>query len=237
VLRSAGAATVDVRLPTSLEGIACYYIIAPAEASSNLARYDGVHFGHRCDEAAMLAELAAERAALTAAGDAVGLAKLDSPLVRLYRQSRSEGFGPEVQRRIMLGTYALSAGYYDEFYNKAAKVRRLIREEYDRVFAGGVDALVGPVTPTTAFARGSKTGDPLAMYLSDIYTVATNLAGLPGLSIPCGLTGAGLPVGLHLQGRPLGEGTLLRVAHQYQQLTDHHAPRPPDPPRPRGERG
>jgi aspartyl-tRNA(Asn)/glutamyl-tRNA(Gln) amidotransferase subunit A len=226
VYRSLGAEIHDVSLPHSRYAMATYYIIAPCEASSNLARYDGVHYGHRADERQMAADLKEERRRLTAAGDQAGLEQLDTPLVRLYRQSRAEGFGAEVKRRVMLGTYALSAGYYDAYYLKALKVRRLIRRDYDEAFAG-VDLIVGPCTPTAAFPLGEKINDPLAMYLGDLYTVGTNLAGLAGISVPCGLTRQGLPIGLHLQAPAFQEDRLLRAAHMFQQVTDWHTRRPP----------
>jgi aspartyl-tRNA(Asn)/glutamyl-tRNA(Gln) amidotransferase subunit A len=218
---SLGAKVKEVSLPHSKYGIATYYIIAPSEASSNLARYDGVHYGYRCEEKSMLAELAAEKAVLEKANDQKGLRKLDNSLIRLYRQSRSEGFGAEVKRRIMLGTYTLSAGYYDAYYVKALKVRRLIRGDYDAAFKD-VDFIAGPTTPSPAFKLGEKTDDPLAMYLEDLYTVVTNLAGIPGMSIPCGFTSSGLPIGLQLQGRPFEESLLLQAAHAYQQKSDFH---------------
>jgi aspartyl-tRNA(Asn)/glutamyl-tRNA(Gln) amidotransferase subunit A len=173
----------------------------------------------------MLAELEQERKALAEAGDEAGLAELDAPLVRMYRKTRAEGFGPEVKRRIMLGTYALSAGYYDAYYLKALKVRRLIRRDYDEAFQQ-VDMIAGPVTPAPAFRIGEKVDDPLAMYLGDLYTVSANLAGVPGLSIPCGFTTSGLPIGLQLQGPLLEELRLLRAAHMFQQATDWHTRRP-----------
>lgn len=213
-----GAKVREVSLPHSKYGIAVYYIIAPSEASSNLARYDGVHYGYRSEEKAFLADLQAE---VAKAGSPKGI---DSPLIRLYRKSRAEGFGPEVKRRIMLGTYALSAGYYDAYYLKALKVRRLIRRDYDEAFKD-VDLIVGPVAPTPAFPIGAKTDDPLAMYLGDLYTVSTNLAGLGGISIPCGFSKAGLPIGLQLQAPPLEEERLLRAAQMYQQATDWHTRR------------
>jgi len=225
VYESLGAKVVDVSLPHSKYAIATYYIIAPCEASSNLARYDGVHYGYRTDERAMLQQLSEERRQLKAADDKQGLAELDSPLVRMYRQSRTEGFGPEVKRRIMLGTYALSAGYYDAYYLKALKVRRLIRQDYDGAFKD-VDLIVGPVTATAAFKIGEKTSDPLSMYLADLYTVSANLAGIGGISLPCGFTSAGLPIGLQLQGPPLEEERLLRAAHMFQTATDWHTRRP-----------
>lgn len=224
VYRSLGATLVDVSLPHARYGIATYYIIAPCEASSNLARYDGVHYGYRTDEQAMQAELQAERKAQATDDDAV-LDQLDSPLVRMYRQTRAEGFGLEAKRRIMLGTFALSQGYYDAYYLKALKVRRLIRADYDQAFAN-VDLIIGPVTPTPAYKIGDKVNDPLAMYLGDLFTVSANLAGIAALSVPCGFTANGLPAGLHLQAPPLHEDKLLRAAHMFQQATDWHKQRP-----------
>jgi len=225
VYQSLGATVKDISLPHSKYGIAAYYIIAPSEASSNLARYDGAHYGYRTDEKAMLAELAAERKDLEAKRDEQGLEDLDTELIRMYRRSRAEGFGDEVKRRIMLGTYTLSAGYYDAYYLKALKVRRLIRQDYDAAFAE-VDVIAGPVSPTPAFPIGAKVDDPLAMYLVDLYTVGANLAGITGISVPCGFTPAGLPIGLQLQAPPLEEERLLRAAHMYQQATDWHTRRP-----------
>lgn len=173
----------------------------------------------------MAADLAAEAKRLKQAGDPTAWDDLDSALVRLYRRSRAEGFGDEVKRRIMLGTYALSAGYYDAYYLKALKVRRLIREDFDRAFQH-VDLLAGPVTPATAFKIGEKVNDPLAMYLFDLYTVSTNLAGIAGISIPCGFSSAGLPIGLHLQSPPFEEERLLRGAQMFQQATDWHLRQP-----------
>ncbi|MFL5394734.1 MAG: Asp-tRNA(Asn)/Glu-tRNA(Gln) amidotransferase subunit GatA [Myxococcales bacterium] len=181
-----GAKVVPISLPNSPHAIAAYYIVATAEASSNLARYDGIRYGPR------------------AAGQ--------RSLVDLYERTRAEGFGAEVKRRILLGTYALSAGYYDAYYLRAQKVRALIRRDFDRAFAGGVDAVVSPTAPTPAFRLGEKIDDPLAMYLNDIYTVSVNLAGLPGISVPSGFSKAGLPIGLQLVGRPFEEATLLRLA-------------------------
>jgi aspartyl-tRNA(Asn)/glutamyl-tRNA(Gln) amidotransferase subunit A len=185
VLRDLGASVEEISLPHTGYAVATYYLLATAEASSNLARYDGVRYGHR---AAGTGDLAA-----------------------MYRETRREGFGAEVKRRIMLGTYALSAGYYDAYYRKAQKVRTLIRQDFDRAFAR-VDLVVAPTAPTTAFRLGEKTGDPLQMYLSDIYTIPVNLAGLPAVSIPCGFA-AGLPVGLQVLGPPFGEERVLAVAH------------------------
>ena len=200
VLASRGAQVREVSLPHSTYSVAVYYILATAEASSNLARYDGVKYGHRAAGARDLADQ--------------------------YRRTRSEGFGPEVRRRIMLGTYALSSGYYDAYYRKAQQVRTLILEDFTRAF-GEVDLLVGPTAPTAAFRIGEKADDPLQMYLSDIFTISVNLAGVPGLSLPCGLTGAGLPVGLQLIGPAFGEEAILKAGHAYQQATDHHKKRPP----------
>ena len=225
VYQSLGATVKEVSLPNSKYGVATYYVIAPCEASSNLARYDGVHYGRRTDEKAMLAELVAERKVLEAAGDQRKLKRLDSSLVRMYRRSRSEGFGPEVKRRIMLGTYALSAGYYDAYYLKALKVRRLIRQDFDVAF-GEVDLIAGPVTAQTAFKIGEMVDDPLAMYLVDLYTVSANLAGLPGISLPCGFSKAGLPIGLQLMAPPLEEESLLRAAHMFETATNWHKRRP-----------
>lgn len=221
VYQSRGAQIREISLPHSKYAIATYYIIAPSEASSNLARYDGVHYGYRTDEAAMLAQWHEERRQLAADGDEQGLNDLDSPLVRLYRRSRAEGFGAEVKRRIMLGTYALSAGYYDAYYLKALRVRRLIREDFDAAFRQ-VDVIAGPVAPTAAYLRGEKIDDPLAMYLGDLYTVSANLAGLAAISLPCGFTAAGLPIGLQLQSPPMHEERLLRAANMFQHATDWH---------------
>jgi aspartyl-tRNA(Asn)/glutamyl-tRNA(Gln) amidotransferase subunit A len=169
----------------------------------------------------MLAELAADRKRLEAAGDRPGLDDLDSALVRMYRRTRAEGFGPEVKRRIMLGTYALSAGYYDAYYVKALKVRRLIRQDYDAAFEK-VDLIAGPITAAPAFKLGELTDDPLAMYLLDLYTVSANLAGVPGLCLPCGQSKSGLPIGLQLQAPALEEDRLLRGARMYEQAADWH---------------
>ena len=227
---SLGATIKDVSMPNTKYGIATYYIIAPSEASSNLARYDGVHYGYRTDEKQMLAGLAEEQKRYETEVNQKKLSDLDTPLIRLYRQTRAEGFGPEVKRRIMLGTYTLSAGYYDAYYLKALKVRRLIRGDYDRAFAE-VDFVVGPTTPSPAFKLGEKTEDPLSMYLEDLYTVSTNLAGIGGISIPCGFTRAnstqaGLPIGLQMQCRPFDEERLLQAAAMYQKATDWHTKRP-----------
>jgi aspartyl-tRNA(Asn)/glutamyl-tRNA(Gln) amidotransferase subunit A len=211
--KAAGATIHDVKLPHARYGIATYYLVAPCEASSNLARYDGAHYGHRAEPG---------RGHRTSAGTT---GEFESPLVEMYCRSRAEGFGPEVKRRIMLGTYALSAGYYDAFYAKALRVRRLIRQDYLDAFAE-VDLIGGPVSPTPAFPLGEKTNDPLAMYLVDMYTVGTNLAGIGGISFPCGFTKGGLPIGFQLQGPALSEPLLLRAADRYQKLTDWHTRRP-----------
>jgi len=181
-----GATLVPISLPNSPHAIATYYIVATAEASSNLARYDGIRYGHR--------------------------AQGPRSLIELYERTRAEGFGAEVKRRILLGTYALSAGYYDAYYLRSQKIRTLIRRDFEQVFAAGIDAVASPTSPTPAFKLGEKIDDPLAMYLNDIYTVPANLAGLPGISIPCGFSKAGLPIGLQLIGRPFEEAALLRIA-------------------------
>jgi aspartyl-tRNA(Asn)/glutamyl-tRNA(Gln) amidotransferase subunit A len=199
VLESLGASVETISLPHADYAIATYYLVATAEASSNLARYDGIRYGRRADGA--------------------------DNLLETYRRSREEGFGAEVKRRIMLGTYALSAGYYDAYYGKAQKVRTLIRGDFERAFER-CDVLLAPTAPTTAFRLGEKTGDPLAMYLSDVLTISVNLAGLPAISVPCGIDGAGLPIGLQLIGTPFGERSLLDAAHAYEQATDWHRQRP-----------
>ena len=226
VYESLGATLHEISLPHSKYAVATYYVIAPSEASSNLARYDGVHFGYRTNEKKMLAELAAERKQLESSSNQDALGDLDSALVRMYRRTRAEGFGPEVKRRIMLGTYALSAGYYDAYYLKALKVRRLIRQDYDRAFEK-VDLIAGPITPAPAFKIGEMAGDPLAMYLVDIYTVSANLAGIPALCMPCGRSNSGLPIGLQLQAPALEEERLLRGARMYEHATDWHKQRAP----------
>ncbi|MBS0210865.1 MAG: Asp-tRNA(Asn)/Glu-tRNA(Gln) amidotransferase subunit GatA [Planctomycetes bacterium] len=222
---SLGAKVKEVSLPHSKYGVAAYYLVAPCEASSNLARYDGIHYGHRADEKAIQAEFEADRKQLVAAGKHEAAERLDMPLVRLYRRSREEGFGPEVKRRIMLGTYALSAGYYDAYYLKALKVRRLIQQDYLDAFKQ-CELLIGPVTTTPAIKLGENANNPLAMYLLDLYTVTANLAGVAGISIPCGFTKAGLPIGLQLQGAAFAEDRLLHAAQQYQAKTDWHQKRP-----------
>ncbi|MEN1679401.1 MAG: Asp-tRNA(Asn)/Glu-tRNA(Gln) amidotransferase subunit GatA [Planctomycetota bacterium] len=222
VYKSLGAEVVPISLPHSRFAVACYYVIAPSEASSNLSRYDGVHYGYRTDEAAMRGELEAERKA-AAEGDA---SDIDPTLVRLYRQSRSEAFGPEVKRRIMLGAYALSAGYYDAYYLKAAKVRRLIRDDFTAAFEK-CDLIVGPTAPSAAPPLGKFEDDPLGMYLLDLYTVSANLAGLPAMSLPCGQTAAGLPIGLQVMAPQREEARMLRGARMYEAVTDWSARRPP----------
>ena len=199
VYTSLGATTVEVSLPHLPMSVPTYYVVAPAEASSNLSRFDGVRFGYRCEAPKDLADL--------------------------YKRSRGEGFGPEVKRRIMTGTYVLSAGYFDAYYLKAQKVRRLITDDFRAAF-DKVDLLIGPTTPTPAFDIGAKIDDPVTMYLNDIYTIGANLAGLPGLSMPCGYVDD-LPMGLQLIGPHFSEGKLLNAAHQFQQSTEwhKHAPR------------
>ena len=219
VLMAAGATVHDVHLPHAKYGIPTYYLIAPCEASSNLARYDGAHYGHRAEPGkGHRAESAGQRTAGQTGG-------FESPLVEMYCRSRAEGFGPEVKRRIMLGTYALSAGYYEAYYAKALRVRRLIRQDYLDAFQT-VDLIGGPVSATPAFRLGEKTDDPLAMYLVDLYTVGTNLAGVGGISFPCGFTKSGLPIGFQLQAPPLAEPLLLQAADRFQRLTDWHRRRP-----------
>jgi aspartyl-tRNA(Asn)/glutamyl-tRNA(Gln) amidotransferase subunit A len=200
VYRSLGAEIVELSLPHSKYAIATYYLIAASEASSNLARFDGVHYGHRAAQF--------------------------TNMIGMYSTSRGEGFGAEVKRRIMLGTYALSAGYYDAYYLKALKVRRLIRNDFDQAFAK-CDVIASPIAPTPAFRLGELVNDPLAMYLSDIYTISANLAGIPGLSIPCGFSSSGLPIGLQLLAGPFEEEKLLRAARMFEQVTDWHTKRPP----------
>jgi len=226
VYKSLGATLYEISLPHSKYAVATYYVIAPSEASSNLARYDGVHYGYRTNEKEMLAELSADCKRLEAAGDRAGLDNLDSALVRMYRRTRAEGFGPEVKRRIMLGTYALSAGYYDAYYLKALKVRRLIRQDFDRAFEQ-VDLIAGPITAAPAFKLGEMVDDPLAMYLLDLYTVSANLAGIPGLCLPCGLSKSGLPIGLQLQAPALEEERLLRGARMFERATEWDFKRAP----------
>ncbi len=200
-LAARGATLVDIELPHAGYGIPVYYLIATAEASSNLARYDGVRYGHRT---------AIEK---------------DDTLRTMYERSRDEGFGAEVKRRIMLGTYVLSAGYYDAYYLKAQQVRTLLRQDFERVFAT-VDVVATPTTPTPAFKLGEKTSDPIQMYLNDIFTVSANLTGLPAISVPCGFSAGRLPIGLQFTGRSFDEVTLLRVADAYQRDTAFHTESP-----------
>jgi aspartyl-tRNA(Asn)/glutamyl-tRNA(Gln) amidotransferase subunit A len=200
--RQLGATIVDVSLPTTQYGIAAYYVIAPCEASSNLARYDGVHFGHRTKEPV-------------------------SDIIELFSKSRAEGFGEEVQRRIMIGTYALSAGYADKYYVQALKLRTLIRRDFDNAFAQ-CDAIACPTSPIPAFKAGEKSGDPLQMYLCDVFTVTCNIAGIAGISLPCGFTAGDkpLPIGLQLLGPNFSEEKLLRIARMYEAATEWHTRRP-----------
>lgn len=197
-LEALGAELVEVSLPHTDYALPVYYIIAPAEASANLARYDGIRFGRRVDKGEMWPT---------------------------YKATRGEGFGAEVKRRIMLGTYALSAGYYDAYYGKAQQVRTLIRRDFDRAFEQ-VDVIAAPVTPKVAFKLGEHSSDPIEMYLEDVFTLPASLAGMPGLSVPCGFDGGGLPIGLQLIGRPFNENLILRVGHVYEQSTDWHRRRP-----------
>jgi aspartyl-tRNA(Asn)/glutamyl-tRNA(Gln) amidotransferase subunit A len=199
VLEGIGATSQEVSLPHSEYGVAVYYILAPSEASSNLARYDGIKYGYRTPHWANLRDM--------------------------YMRTRDEGFGAEVKRRIMLGTYALSAGYYEAYYKKAQQVRTLILRDFEEAFQQ-VDVLVAPTAPTPAFKIGEKTDDPLQMYLSDVFTVPVNLAGIPGISIPCGFSTAGLPIGLQIIGKPFDEETLLRVAYAFEQNTEYHRRKP-----------
>jgi aspartyl-tRNA(Asn)/glutamyl-tRNA(Gln) amidotransferase subunit A len=201
--KSQGARTVELELPLTKLAVPVYYVIAPAEASSNLSRFDGVRYGHRAKEYA--------------------------DLIDMYCRTRAEGFGAEVKRRILVGTYVLSHGYYDAYYLQAQKVRHLIAVEFQKAFEK-VDLILGPTAPTTAFAIGAKSEDPVQMYLGDIFTIPAPLAGLPALSIPCGFDAAGLPVGLQLMGRHFSEGMLLGAAHRYQQATDWHLRVPKETP-------
>jgi aspartyl-tRNA(Asn)/glutamyl-tRNA(Gln) amidotransferase subunit A len=198
--KALGCEIVDVALPNMRLSVPVYYVLAPAEASSNLARYDGVRYGHRAADYRDLDEM--------------------------YEKTRAEGFGPEVKRRILIGTYVLSHGYYDAYYIRAQKLRRLIAQDFTQAFER-CDVIMGPTSPTTAFRLGEKAADPVQMYLSDIYTIAVNLAGLPGMSIPCGFDAQGLPVGLQIIGNYFREAQMLNVAHQYQLATDWHLRAPP----------
>lgn len=197
-LEGLGAVWEEVSLPHTEYAVATYYLLASSEASSNLARFDGVRYGVRSDN--------------------------PDNLLDLYHQSRTQGFGPEVKRRIMLGTYALSSGYYDAYYLKAQKVRTLIKQDFDRVFEQ-YDVIIGPTAPTTAFKIGSQVDDPLTMYLNDILTIPVSLAGVPAISIPCGLAD-GMPVGLQIIGKAFDESSVLRVAHAFEQNTEFHKQRP-----------
>jgi aspartyl-tRNA(Asn)/glutamyl-tRNA(Gln) amidotransferase subunit A len=199
VYKSLGAQVVEIEMPYFDYAIAAYYMVATAEASSNLARYDGVHYGHRTSDA--------------------------KDYVEVYSKSREEAFGQEVKRRIMLGTYALSSGYYDAYYLKALKVRNLIRGDFTSAYQK-CDCIMMPVSPTTAFKIGEKTADPLTMYLSDIYTIAANLSGVPAISIPCGFDEGGLPVGLQILAPVFEEAKLLRAAHMFEKQTDWHKKQP-----------
>lgn len=199
VYKDAGASLVDISLPHAPYAVAVYYLIAPAEASSNLSRYDGVKYGLRDQDA--------------------------GSLIDMYRDTRSGGFGPEVQRRILLGTYALSAGYYDAYYKKASQVRTLIKNDFVKAFEA-CDVILSPVTPTPAYKIGEHADDPLTMYLSDIFTLSANLAGIPGLSLPCGFSGEGLPIGLQLLGNYFDEQRLLNAAFAFEQATEFHKKRP-----------
>ncbi len=199
LLKGKGAQIVEVHLPHLKYAVATYYIVATAEASSNLARYDGVHYGHRTAQ--------------------------PRDYIDMYCTSRAEGFGQEVKRRIMLGTFTLSSGYYDAYYNKALKVRTLIKRDFERAFEQ-CDVIVSPTAPAPAWTLGQMADDPLAMYLADIYTISANLAGIPGISVPCGLSNAGLPIGMQLMGRHFAEGRLLQAAWAYQQETDWHKKQP-----------
>jgi len=195
-----GCELVEVELPNMKLSVPVYYVLAPAEASSNLSRFDGVRYGYRAPQYADLNDM--------------------------YKKTRAQGFGPEVKRRILIGTYVLSHGYYDAYYLKAQKLRRLIAQDFEEAFRK-CDVIMGPTSPSTAFNLGEKAGDPVRMYLSDIYTIAVNLAGLPGMSIPCGFGAANRPVGLQLIGNYFNEAKMLNLAHQYQQTTDWHMRQPP----------
>jgi aspartyl-tRNA(Asn)/glutamyl-tRNA(Gln) amidotransferase subunit A len=199
VLEGLGAVCEEVSLPYTDYGIADYQIISRAEASANLARFDGVRYGYRAESG--------------------------ESLIDMYRKTRSEGFGDEVKLRIMLGTYALSSGYYDAYYLKAQKVRTLIKDDFDKAF-GKFDVIVTPTSPTPAFKIGEKMDDPLTMYLSDIFTVNCNMAGIPGMSMPCGFSSDGLPIGLQILAKPFDEETIFRVAYTFEQNTEHHQRKP-----------
>jgi len=199
VIQGLGAKCIDISLPHTKYAVAVYYVIAPSEASSNLARYDGIKYGFRDKE--------------------------KNSLIDMYRSTRTKGFGAEVQRRIILGTYSLSSGYYDAYYKKASQVRTLIMEDFKNVFKS-CDLILSPVAPTPAFKIGEKIDDPLTMYLSDIFTISANLAGIPGISVPCGFSSTGLPIGLHLMGRHFEEKKLFTAAYNFEQATDFHKKKP-----------
>jgi len=199
VIENRGAQCVDISLPNTKHVVAVYYVIAPCEASSNLARYDGVKYGYRNND--------------------------QTTLMEMYRSTRTSGFGPEVQRRIIIGTYCLSAGYYDAYYGKASQVRTLIVADFKKAFQA-CDVIVTPVAPTPAFEIGENVDDPLKMYLSDIFTLSANLAGIPGLSVPCGFSSDGLPIGLQILGKHFDEGKILKVGYSFEQATEHHKRRP-----------
>ena len=197
-LESLGAIPVEISLPHTEYAVATYYVLATSEASSNLARYDGVKYGFRAD---------------------------GKDLMEMYMNTRAQGFGAEVKRRIMLGTYALSSGYYDAYYKKAQQARTLIKMDFEKAFSS-VDMIVTPTSPTAAFKLGEKTEDPLQMYLSDIFTISVNLAGIPAISIPCGFTSNNLPIGLQIIGKHFGEESILKAAYAYEQSTDWHKRKP-----------
>jgi aspartyl-tRNA(Asn)/glutamyl-tRNA(Gln) amidotransferase subunit A len=197
--RRLGAQIIEISLPNVKLSVPVYYVIAPAEASSNLSRFDGVRYGHR--------------------------AAKYTDLTDMYKKTRAEGFGAEVKRRILVGTYVLSHGYYDAYYLKAQQVRRLIADDFRRAYTQ-CDVIIGPTAPTAAFKFGAKSDDPVQMYLNDIFTIAANLTGAPAMSIPCGFDRNGLPIGLHIQGDYFAEATILNIAHRYQQVTDWHTKRP-----------
>jgi len=199
IIEKLGAKCIEVTLPHTEYAVAAYYVIAPAEASSNLARYDGVKYGFRDKE------------------------KTD--LMDMYKSTRSQGFGSEVQRRIIIGTYCLSAGYYDAYYGKASQVRTLIMEDFKKAF-NSCDVILSPVAPTPAFKIGENADDPLTMYLSDIFTLSANLAGIPGMSVPCGFSKTGLPIGLQIMGSHFGEEKILKTAYNFEQATDFHKKKP-----------
>jgi len=199
VLEGLGATVKEIALPHAGYAVAAYYIICTAEASSNLARYDGVKYGFR--------------------------APGSKELMEMYLETRSEGFGPEVKRRIMLGTYVLSSGYYDAYYRKASQVRTLIKDDFEKAF-GQCDVIITPTAPTPAFRLGEKMEDPLQMYLSDIFTISVNMAGVPGISIPCGFSKEGLPIGLQIIGRHCEEEKIIQAAYTFEQNTDHHTKHP-----------